>query len=140
MNKNKAISGVLAVVMAIGALPSVFPQITAQAAQSNEYVDPADRWLEASGRTNEFDVNATITYETYYCPICEIETTFMTYRVPEYTKSGETALNRGVMYSDGTMIDGISKGNTDSGTPGIDAYFTGYHYSATRFRTGITLF
>jgi len=124
-NKTKSIlSAFLAVCMLSGISP-----ITTFAAQSNEYVDPAEHWLSSNGRTNELDVNATTTYETQYCCVCNMQTTVLTYRVPEYTRSGETALNRDVMYSDGTKIDGKNKGNTDSGTPGVDAYYTGYHYT-----------
>lgn len=131
---KSVISMLLALVIIAGTLPvSVF------AAQSNEYVDPADSWLSSNNRTNELDVNATITNETAYCCICEKDTAVLTYRVPEYTKSGETALNRGVKFSDGTLIDGEGRGNLDDGTPGVDAFYTGYHFSATRFRTGITL-
>ena len=61
-----------------------------------------------------------------------MDTTSLVYRVPEYTKSGDSALNREVMYSDGTKISGEGTGNVDSGTPGVDAYFSGYHWSATR--------
>ena len=131
MNKNKIISSILAAVMAVGSLPSMLPQITAHAAQSNEYVDPADVWVSANGRTNELDINATITYETYFCPQCNMETTSMTYRVPEYTRSGETAYNHGVFFSDGMSEDGTTKGNPDNGTPGVDAFYTGYHYTKT---------
>ena len=53
----------------------------------------------------------------------------MTYRVPEYTRTGETALNRSVKYSDGTLISGNGKGNLDAGTPGIDSYYTGMHWT-----------
>ena len=114
----------LAIIIIAGTLPvSVF------AAQSNEYVDPADNWLSSNNRTNELDVNATITNETQYCNVCKKHTSVLTYRVPEYTKTGETALNRGVRYSDGTCIDGVSKGNLDNGTPGVDAYYTGYHFT-----------
>ena len=127
-NKTKSI---LSVLLAMMMLLSAFP-VTTFAAQSNEYVDPADSWLSSNNRTNELDVNATTTYETQFCAICNMTTTVLTYRVPEYTRSGETALNRDVMYSDGTKIDGESKGNLDNGTPGIDAYYTGYHFSATR--------
>jgi hypothetical protein len=124
-NKIKRIlAGIMAASMAFSLVPTL-----SYAAQSNEYVDPADVWIEANGRTNELDVNATTTYETVYCPVCDMETTQLTYRVPEYTKSGETALNRGVNWSDGTMLDGKSKGNVDSGTPGVDAYYTGYHWT-----------
>lgn len=132
---KRAISGIMAAGMAISLIPTV-----SFAAQSNEYTDPADVWLESNSRTNEFDINATVTYENFFCPVCDMITTSMVYRVPEYTKSSETALNRNVQWSDGTCIDGLSKGNTDSGTPGIDAYYTGYHFSATRFRTDITLY
>ncbi|MGM9552258.1 MAG: S-layer homology domain-containing protein [Clostridia bacterium] len=121
---KSVISMLLALVIIGGTLPvSVF------AAQSNEYVDPADNWLSSNNRTNELDVNATITNETQYCNVCKKFTSVLTYRVPEYTKTGETALNRGVRYSDGTCIDGVSKGNLDNGTPGIDAYYTGYHFT-----------
>ena len=121
---KSVISMMLALVIIAGTLPvSVF------AAQSNEYVDPADNWLSSNSRTNELDVNATITNETQYCNVCKKHTSVLTYRVPEYTKTGETALNRGVRYSDGTCIDGVSKGNLDNGTPGVDAYYTGYHFT-----------
>lgn len=121
---KSVISMLLAVILVAGTLPvSVF------AAQSNIYVDPADNWLTSSNRTNEFDVNATITNETQYCGVCRKDTGFFTYRVPEYTKSGETALNRNVRYSDETCIDGKNKGNLDTGIPGINAYYTGYHWT-----------
>lgn len=127
-NKTKSVlSALLAAVLLLGSVPQI-----AFAAQSNEYIDPADNWLKANGRTNELDANATTTYETGYCTVCERDTLGITYRVPEYTKSGETALNRGVKYSDGTLIDGEGTGNLDDGTPGVDAFFTGYHWSATR--------
>ena len=107
---------------------SLIPSVSF-AAQSNEYVDPADVWIEANGRTSEFDINATVTTGTLFCPICDMPTTNISYRVPEYTRTGETALNRGVYYSDGTCSDGVSKGNLDDGTPGVDAFYTGYHWT-----------
>ena len=88
---KSVISMLLTLVIITGTLPvSVF------AAQSNEYVDPADNWLSSNNRTNELDVNATITNETQYCNVCKKFTSVLTYRVPEYTKTGETAHNRGV--------------------------------------------
>ncbi len=138
MKSNSKFKSFLSVLLALTMLLSTFPLMT-YAAQSNEYVDPADSWLSSNNRTNELDVNATITSETQWCSVCMMETEVHTFRVPEYTKSGETALNRGVRFSDGTLIDGVGKGNLDDGTPGIDAFFTGYHWSATRFRTSITL-
>lgn len=120
---KSAVSLLLTMAISISLVPATF------AAQSNEYVDPADNWLSSNNRTNELDVNATITNETQYCNVCKKHTSVLTYRVPEYTKTGETALNRGVRYSDGTCIDGVSKGNLDNGTPGVDAYYTGYHFT-----------
>ncbi len=128
MKTRSKIKRILAGIMAANVVVSLIPTVSF-AAQSNEYVDPADVWMEANGRTNELDINATVTEETILCPVCNMETTQLIYRVPEYTKSGETALNRGVQFSDGTMIDGVSKGNTDEGTPGEDAEYTGYHFT-----------
>ncbi|MFQ9512742.1 MAG: S-layer homology domain-containing protein [Clostridia bacterium] len=125
--KNK-LKKILSSVMAAGMVMSLIPSVSF-AAQSNEYVDPADVWIEANGRTSEFDINATVTTGTLFCPICDMPTTNISYRVPEYTRTGETALNRGVYYSDGTCSDGVSKGNLDDGTPGVDAFYTGYHWT-----------
>lgn len=134
-NKTKSVlSALLAAVFLLGSAPQA-----TFAAQSSEYTDPADNWLKANGRTNELDANATTTYETGYCTVCERDTLGLTYRVPEYTKSGETALNRGVKYSDGTLIDGDGTGNLDDGTPGVDAFFTGYHFTKSVCQTCGTL-
>ena len=117
------VSALLVFTLVLGIIPVSF------AAQHNEYTDPADVWMSAAGRTNELDMNATVTYETLYCPVCNMDTTYMIYRVPEYTKSGQTALNHSVKYSDGTCIDGVSRGNLDDGLPGVDSYYTGYHFT-----------
>ena len=37
--------------------------------------------------------------------------------------------SRNVKYSDGTMVDGVGKGDTMDGIPGKDATYTGYHYT-----------
>lgn len=128
MKRKINLKSVISLLLSVAMLMSVAP-VTTFAAQSNEYVDPADNWLNSNGRTNELDVNATTTYETQYCCVCDKDTTVLTYRVPEYTRSGTTALNRDVRYSDGTKIDGESQGNTDSGSPGVDAYYTSHHYT-----------
>lgn len=128
--RNSKIKSIISLILTVCMMSTFIPSVFA--AQSNEYVDPADSWLSSNNRTNELDVNATTTYETQYCLVCNKSTTVLTYRVPEYTKSGETALNRDVRWSDGTKIDGEEKGNLDDGTPGIDSYYTGYHWSATR--------
>lgn len=57
-NKTKSI---LSAFLAVCMLLSISP-VTTFAAQSNEYVDPADNWLSSNNRTNELDVNATTTY------------------------------------------------------------------------------
>lgn len=113
----------LAVVMLFSLMPSAF------AAQQNSYHDPAEHWQEANSRTNELDANAVITHETFSCKVCKQQTSFLAYRTPEYTRDGETAMNRDVKYSDGTTIDGEGKGNVNDGTPGQDAYYTGYHWT-----------
>ena len=130
MKFRKTFKSVLSVVMATAMLLSSAPVAT-QAAQSNEYVDPATRWVRANGRTSEFDANATVTTRILFCPVCNINTQMTAYRVPEYTKTGETALNRSVLYSDGTCMDGVSKGNLDYGLPGEDAFYTGSHWTKT---------
>ena len=122
---KSVISMLLVCVMVIGLMPTM----NVFAVQSGEYIDPAENWLSSNGRTNELDINATTTYETQWCCVCNMTTNVLTYRVPEYTRSGETALNRGVRYSDGTYIDGESKGNLDDGTPGVDASYTSYHWT-----------
>ena len=127
-NLKKIVSAVLTASMLIGVSPMITP-ITTYAAQSNDYVDPADSWLETNNRTNELDANATVTSGTQWCFVCNKETLSISYRVPEYTRTGETALNRGVRYSDGTCFDGTSHGNLDDGRPGIDAYYTGSHWT-----------
>ena len=130
---NQKFKSIVSLILTVCMMATFIP--AAFAAQSNEYVDPADNWLSSNNRTNELDVNATTTYETSYCAVCDKDTTVLTYRVPEYTKSGETALNRGVKFSDGTCLDGEDKGNLDDGLPGVDAFFTGYHWTKSVCQT-----
>ena len=85
--------------------------------------------MQASNRTNELDVNSVVTRETFKCGECGKVTSFEVFRVPEYTRNGQTALSRNVKYSDGTMMDGVGKGDCMDGVPGKDAYYTGYHYT-----------
>ena len=101
-----------------------------KAAQQNSYHDPAEHWMQASGRTNELDTNSVVTRETFKCGECGKATSFEVFRVPEYTRNGQPALSRNVKYSDGTMVDGVGKGDTMDGIPGKDATYTGYHYGA----------
>ncbi len=92
---RRALALLLTLVMCVGMIPTAF------AAQQNSYHDPAEHWMQASGRTNELDANSVVTRETFKC---------------------------GVKYSDGTMVDGVGKGDTMDGIPGKDATYTGYHY------------
>lgn len=113
----------LTLTLCLGMIP------TASAAQQNSYHDPVEHWQQASNRTNELDVNAIITHETFYCATCRENTDFTVWRVPEYTRSGETALNRNVKYSNGMCIDEVTVGSLDAGVPGENAYYTGYHWT-----------
>ena len=121
--RRTLLAAFLAVVMLFSLMPTAF------AAQEDNYHDPAEHWQEALNRTNELDVNSVVTVETANCCVCGHDTSFQIFRVPEYTRDGETALTRNVKYSDGTCLDGESKGDLLDGTPGKDAYYTGYHWT-----------
>ena len=121
------LSCLITLALVIGLFPAAMP--IAYAAQGNVYSDPAENWLTTGNRTNELDVNSNVTDAFLHCSVCDQLTLFKVFRVPEYTRSGGTALNRGVLFSDGTMMDGINRGNVDAGVPGINATYTGYHYT-----------
>ena len=121
--RRSLLAAFLAVVMLFSMMPTAF------AAQEDNYHDPAEHWQEALNRTNELDANSVVTIETFNCCVCGQATSFQVFRVPEYTRDGETALTRNVKYSDGTCLDGESKGDLLDGTPGEDAYYTGYHWT-----------
>lgn len=120
---RRGLAGLLAVVMLFSLVPAAF------AAQENGYHDPAEHWLTANNRTNELDANAVVTRETGTCHECGKATSFEVFRTPEYTRDGQSALLRNVRYSDGTMLDGENKGSVNDGTPGKDAYYTGFHWT-----------
>ena len=127
MKKQKSgkriIAMLLALVMCVGMIPTAF------AGQQNSYHDPAEHWITSNDRTNEMDVNSVVTHETFYCHVCEEQRSFTSFRVPEYTRDGKTALSRNIKYSDGTMVGGTGTGTILDGTPGKDAYYTGYHWA-----------
>lgn len=129
--KSRCSQRVIAMLLAVLSVFSMM-SIPAFAAQEDNYHDPAEHWLTANNRTNELDANAVVTHETFYCSVCVQPTSFLVWRTPEYTRDGVTAMSRNVKYSDGTCIDGESVGIILDGTPGKDAYYTGYHWSATR--------
>jgi len=122
------IAGILSLATLLSMLPATLLP-TAFAAQTSDYHDPEKGWLQSSNRTVEFDVNAVIRQETFFCHGCDRDTMFTIYRVPEYTRSGQTARNNNVSYSDGTSDDGKQKGNLDTGLPGSDSIYTGYHWA-----------
>ena len=121
LNKNhtisrRALAMLLTLTLCLGMIPTAF------AGQQNSYHDPAEHWMQASNRTNELDVNSVVTRETFKCGECGKVTSFEVFRVPEYTRNGQAALSRNVKYSDGTMMDGVGKGDCMDGVPGKDAY------------------
>ena len=118
----------LVVAVMLSLIPSAF------AAQQNSYHDPAEHWQEALNRTNELDANSVVTVETFDCCVCDKATAFEVFRVPEYTRNGETALTRNVKYSDGTCLDGKSKGDLLDGTPGVDSLLYRLSLDESRLR------
>ncbi|WP_294475922.1 S-layer homology domain-containing protein [uncultured Intestinimonas sp.] len=126
--KHTRLRSLLASFLAVAMLASLMPTAFA-AQQNNSYRDPAEHWKEANDRTNELDTNSVVTRETFACGVCGQVTMFVYFRVPEYTRDGTSALNRGVKYSDGTLISGSGTGNVNDGVPGVDAYYTGHHWT-----------
>lgn len=76
---RRALALLLTLVMCVGMIPTAF------AAQQNSYHDPAEHWMQASGRTNELDANSVVTRETFKCGECGKATSFEVFRVPEYS-------------------------------------------------------
>lgn len=117
------LSLLLVLTLCLGLVPTAF------AAQENGYHDPAEHWLTANNRTNELDANAVVTRETFLCGECGKQTSFEAFRTPEYTRNGQTAMTRNVKYSNGMSADGVTLGTILDGTPGVDSYYTGYHWT-----------
>lgn len=120
---RRVIALFLTLALCLGMLPTAF------AAQGLSYYNPAERWVTSSNRTNELDANAIVSRETFHCCDCNKDTIFAVYRTPEYSRDGASALSRNVMYSDGTTVDEQGRGYILDGTPGVDAYYTGYHWT-----------
>lgn len=131
---SRALSLLLALALCLGMLP-----ISTYAAQDPAYHDPTEHWISSSNRTNELDANAVLSRETFHCYVCDKVTSFTVFRTAEYTRDGKTALSRNVRYSDGTMVDGVSRGSILDGVPGVDATYTGYHWSKAVCETCGTL-
>ena len=71
MNKKYFFSHrVLAMLLTLALCLGMIP--TASAAQQNSYHDPVEHWQQASNRTNELDVNAIVTHETFYLSLIHI--------------------------------------------------------------------
>ncbi len=135
---RRGLAGLLAVVMLFSLVPAAFA-----ANQATDYHDPAEHWLNAAGRTNEFNVNATVSEGTMYCRYCteqqngsagaepHVFTPGRTFRVPEYTPDGVSNAYRNIAFSDGTMIDNESKSNVMYQSPNNGGIYTGYHWTKT---------
>ena len=136
---GKFLTIILTVAMVLSFMPVIATTTAYAAHQGNTWRDPAENWITAAGRTRELDLNANLTYETQYCHNCNDNMLFLVFRVPEFTRSGETALNRGVLFSDGTLINGGGWGNLDDGLPGVNAFYTGYHWTKSICRSCDTL-
>ncbi len=132
-NLKRLLALFLALALCVGLMPSVL------AAQEDNYHDPAKNWITSSNRTNELDCNAILTRETFHCCVCDKVTVFTAYRVPEYSRDGASALTRNVLCSDGTMLDGESVGKILDGVPGVNATYTGYHWTKAICETCGTL-
>ena len=128
---------ITAVLMTFAMLSSSIP--VAYAGQQNSYHDPAENWLESANRTEELDVNSTVTKETLHCYSCGATKLFTVMRTPEYTRDGQTALSRNIKYSDGTMIGGETKGSILDGIPNKDATYSGYHWTKSVCDTCATI-
>lgn len=127
-HSNHGCRRVLALLLTFLMVMSMLPGM-AFAAQPTTYRDPAEHWMNASNRTNELDINSVVSHETFYCYACGQYTSFTIWRTPEYTRDGQTALTRNVLYSDGTTVDGEGTGSILDGDPGVDAFYTGYHWT-----------
>ena len=130
MNKTVKTNGkrMTALMLVLVLVVSMF-STTAFAAQEDNYHDPAEHWLNAANRTNELDANAVVTHETFNCAVCGASRSFKAWRTPEYTRNGQTAMTRNVRYSDGTLVGGEGTGAVMDGLPGVNAYYTGYHWT-----------
>lgn len=122
--KRKKLKRVPALALAAAMVIAALPITGVYAGQQNSYHDPLEQWVTSGSRTNEMDINAVVTQETMLCSECGTETSFRAYRVPEYTKDGVSAAARGIMYSDGTMADGESRGEIREGR-----IYTGNHWA-----------
>ena len=121
-NYRRLLALVLMFAVLVGQFMPFMPLQAVYAAQQNSYHDPAEHWTTSGNRTNELDANAVVTTETFLCAVCGRATQFDVWRAPEYTRDGNSDLTRNVKYSDGTMVDGVTKGNVNSGKPGVNAY------------------
>lgn len=124
---NRKSSRAVALLLAFIIAFSLFP-IPASANQDNGYHDPAKQWITSGSRLDQYDANCIVTHGSSYCAICGKVTGYTSFRVPEYSIDGKSALTRNVKYSDGTCYDGKNTGVILDGTPGVNAYYTGCHW------------
>jgi len=119
----------IALLLAVISVFSLLPVTGASAAQGSEYHDPVEHWKAADNRVSELEVNGHVTHEVFHCNVCEKQTLFTVWRAPEYTRDGVSARTRNIEYSDGTFKGGTGKGIIMDGTPGVNAYYTGFHWT-----------
>lgn len=124
---HKYARSILALLLALCLCLGMFS--TAFAAQVTGYRDPAEHWIHSNNRTNELDANAVTTHETFRCGVCNMNTSFLVFRTPEYTRDGVSAATRNVFFSDGTSLDGETTGHINDGVPGVNTTYTGYHWT-----------
>ena len=102
---------------------------------------PAEHWMTANNRTNELDVNAVVTHETFNCCVCGKMTSFTSWRVPRSLQRRKRARSPAMSCTRTALCSAARvKGVILDGTPGKDAYYTGYHWTKamcdTRGTTG----
>lgn len=122
--KSRKKGRLFSLILTAAVIVTAMPALPVSAVQDTEYRDPLDHWVDSVNRTNELDVNSVVTRETSHCDVCNAQEVFRVFRVPEYTKDGVSAARSGIMFSDGTMADGKSKGEIRKGE-----IYTGYHWT-----------
>ncbi|MDO5398639.1 MAG: hypothetical protein Q4G33_12000, partial [bacterium] len=134
-------SAALAISMAGSVATSLLPTMQtityAEQSSSGDYKDPVDSWTPTNNRANEFDLNAVKTVESNMCLYCGEIRLFDVFRVPEYTSNGDSAADRGALYTNGDKALGsdvygkytTDLGDIDDPTPTENSKFTQHHWT-----------
>ncbi len=134
---TRSLRGALAALLCLCLFAALIP--VSLAAQSGDYRDPVDHWIISNNRTNELDANSITTHETFHCYVCNMRTSFVVFRTPEYTRDGASAMTRNVFFAEGTTFDGKNTERINDGIPGVDATYTGFHWTKAVCETCGTL-